>query len=275
MRIYISIDLEGITGIYSEEQTNLLGPGYAAARLAMRADLDAALEGCFAAGASDVVVCDGHDAGSNLDVVGLPENVTLVLGSPSPLSMMGGIEESLDAALFLGYHARSGARAAALEHTYVYNVVSASLGDLEVGEFGLNALLAGHFGVPVVFVSGDDKIAAEAAELVPGIEAAIVKTSLARTCVRALSPVVAERRVREGVRRALAASRPVAPLAWSGAPLRVVFTRAHFCDVAETCPGTRRLDGRTIEIGGASYLELFTTFIACLALAETAGPPSS
>lgn len=274
MRIYISIDLEGITGVYSEEQTSVNGSGYAAARLAMRADLDAALEGCSAAGADEVVVCDGHDAGGNLDVAGLPENVALVLGSPSPLSMMGGVDGSFDAALFLGYHARSGARAAALEHTYAYRVVSVGLADLEIGEFGLNALLAGYFGVPVVFVSGDDKIALEAAELVPGIEAAIVKTSLGRTCVRALPPAVAGSRIREGVRRALAAPRRAAPLVWSGAPLRVVFARAHFCDAAETCPGTRRLDGRTMEIGGASYLELFTTLVACLALAETAGQPS-
>jgi len=274
MKVFVSIDLEGITGVHAEEQTDPAGPEYSSACAAMRADLDAALEGCFSAGATSVVVCDGHAAGRNLHGEGLPDGVALVSWSTSSLDMMTGIDESFDAALFLGYHARAGAAAAVLEHTCAYKVFSVATGGQEIGEFGLNALLAGHFGVPCAFVSGDDKAVAEARELVPGIGAAVVKTSQARTSTRALPPTVTARLLREGVRTALTEKPPDA-VKWAGAPLRVVFVRTHHCDAAATQAGTQRLDGRTIEIAGDSYLEVFETFAACLQLAGAAGPPSS
>jgi D-amino peptidase len=274
MKVFISIDLEGITGVCKEEQTDPTGPEYSSACAAMRADLDAALDGCFSAGATGVVVCDGHAAGRNLRVTGLPDRVALVGSSPWSLDMMTGINGSFDAALFLGYHARAGVAAAVLEHTCAYKVFSVAMEGLEVGEFALNAMLAGHFGVPCTFVSGDDKAVAEARGLVSGIGAAVVKTSLARTCASALPPAVTAPLIREGVRAALTEKLPDA-LRWPGSPLQVVFVRTHCCDAAATQAGTQRLDGRTIEIAGDSYLQVFKTFAACLQLAETAGPPSS
>jgi D-amino peptidase len=274
MKIFISIDLEGITGVCKEEQTDPDGPEYSSACAAMRADLDAALDGCFSAEATDVVVCDGHAAGRNLRVTGLPDGVALVSWSPWSLDMMTGIDESFDAVLCLGYHARAGVAAAVLEHTCAYKVFSVTIGGVEVGEFALNAMLAGHFGVPCAFVSGDDKAVAEARDLVPGIGAAVVKTSLARTCTSALPPAVTAPLLREGVRAALTGQLPDA-LRWPGSALQVAFVRTHYCDAAAAQAGTQRLDGRTIEITGDSYLEVFKTFSACLQLAETAGPPSS
>lgn len=272
MKVFISIDLEGITGICAEEQTDPEGPDYPSACAAMRADLDAALEGCLAAGATSVVVCDAHDAGRNLRATGLPSEVTLVGASPWSLDMMSGLDESFDAALFVGYHARAGTAAAVLEHTLYYKVFSVAIGGTEVGEFGLNAMLAGHFGVPCAFVSGDDKAVAEARALVPDIGAAVVKTSIARTCTQALSPALTGGLIREAVRAALVAKLP-APVTWTGAPLQVVFARTHHCEAAATQCGTRRLDGRTIEIAGESYLGVFRTLVASLLMAEAAGPP--
>jgi D-amino peptidase len=274
MKVFISIDLEGITGICTEAQTKTTGPHYLSACAAMRADLDAALEGCFSAGATSVVVCDAHSAGQNLRVTGLPDGVALVGSSPWSLDMMTGIDESFDAALFLGYHARAGVAAAVLEHTLVYKVFSVSTGGVEIGEFGLNAMLAGHYHVPSAFVSGDDKAVAEARGLVPGIGAAIVKTSLARTCTSALPPAVTAQLIREGVHAALTEKLPDA-VTWPGAPLQVVFVRTHYCDAAATQDGTQRLDGRTIEIAGESWLQVFKKLVGCLQLAETAGPPPS
>lgn len=274
MKVFITVDLEGISGVYAEAQTDLEGNGYKAACDLMRADLDAALEGCFAAGADEIVVSDAHDLGSNLSFAGLPSGVTLVSGSPSSLSMVTGLDASFDAMLCLGYHACAGTAAAVLEHTYTYKVFSARVDGRDVGEIALNAAVAGHFGVPLVFVSGDDKTAAEASALVPGVRTAVVKTGDYRTSARLLAPDVAHERIRSGASSALGAPRP-APLDWRGKRLEVTFTRTSFADLAASCPGVARSDGRTVVIVGADYLGVFTSFIACLGLAATAGPPSS
>lgn len=268
MRLFIAIDLEGVTGVVSERDTEREGPAATAAREHMRADLDAVLEGCFAAGADEVVVCDAHDDGRNLDAADLPPNVVLVAGSPTPYSMLQGIGRGYDGALFVGYHARAGTAAAVLEHTWNYKVFAAALGDLEVGEFGLGALLAGHFGVPAVYLSGDDKAAAEAEALVPGIVTTVVKTGITRLGAGLVPPHDARARLRADVERALRAADRPAPLAWNGEPLRLTFTRVEFCDRAAGCPGVRRLDGRSLEITGASFEEVFRGFLACVRLSE-------
>ena len=273
MKLFISIDLEGITGVCSEDQVDTSGSGYPSACAAMRADLDAALEGGWSAGATSVVVCDGHAAGRNVPVNGLPDGAVLVGHSPCELDMMTGLDESFDAALFIGYHARAGVAAAVLEHTMAYKVFSVSMAGTEIGEFGINAMLAGHFGVPCAFASGDDKTVEEARALVPDIGTATVKTSVSRTRTNALPLAVTGRLIREGVEAALSATLP-APVVWAGSPLDVVFARTHHCDAAATVHGTRRLDGRTIEIVGESYLQVFKRLSAGLLLAEKAGPPS-
>jgi len=270
VKLFVAIDLEGISGVVSEEDTGSQGAAAAVARAHMRADLDAVLDGCLAAGAREIVVCDAHDAGRNLDPGGLPSQVRLVAGSPTPHSMMQGIAADCDGALFVGYHARAGARAAVLEHTWNYRVFSVTVGDLEVGEFGLGALLAGHFGVPAVYLSGDDKAAAEAEALVRGIVTTVVKAGITRLSAALCPPEEARARIRADVERALRAGGPP-PLAWNGEPLHLTFTRAEFCDRAEGCPGVHRLDGRTLEVPGASYAEVYRGFLACLQLSEVAG----
>jgi D-amino peptidase len=268
VRLFIAIDLEGVTGVVSERDTDREGRAAAAARAHMRADLDAALEGCFAAGADEVVVCDAHDDGRNLDAADLPSRVVLMAGSPAPYSMLQGIGRGYDGALFVGYHARAGTAAAVLEHTWNYKVFATSLGDQEVGEFGLGALLAGHFGVPAVYLSGDDKAAAEAEELVPGIVTTVVKTGITRLTAGLISPDHVRARLRDDVERALRAADKPAPLAWNREPLRLTFTRVEFCDLAAGCPGVGRLDGRTLEIAGADFEQVYRGFLTCVRLSE-------
>jgi D-amino peptidase len=268
VKLFIAIDLEGITGVVSERDTDREGSAATTAREHMRADLDAVLDGCFAAGADEVVVCDAHDNGRNLDVAGLPPRVVLVAGSPTPRSMLQGIGRGYDGALFVGYHARAGTAAAVLEHTWNYKIFAVNIGDLEVGEFGLGALLAGHFGVPAVHVSGDDKAAAEAATLVPGIVTTVVKRGITRLGAVLLPPDDVRARLRKDVERALRGADKPAPLAWSGEPLRLTFTRVEFCDRAAGCPGVRRLDGRTLEITGADFEQVYRGFLACVRLSE-------
>ncbi len=268
MRLFVAIDLEGISGVVSEADTERSGPAAEQARRHMRADLDAVLAGCLAAGARDIVVCDAHDHGRNLDPEGLPEEVVLVAGSPTPDSMLQGLGPGFDGALFVGYHARAGTAGAVLEHTWNYKVFSAVFGDLEVGEFGLGALVAGHHGVPAVYLSGDDKAAAEAAALVPGIVTTVVKRGVTRLAAELPSPASSRARMAADVERALRAPEKPEPLVWNGEPLRLTFTRVEFCDRAAGCPGVRRLDGRTLEIAGVGLPEIYGAFLACVGLSE-------
>jgi D-amino peptidase len=273
LRVFISIDMEGVTGVCTEQQTGRTGDHYREACALMRADLDAAIGGCLAAGAAEIVVCDAHDECDNLSADALPTQVTLVSGGSSPLSMMTGIGEGSDAVLFVGYHAMSGTQAAVLEHTYTYKIVSVSCDGRPVGETAINAWVAGALGVPVVFVSGDDKLAAEAQALLARVETAVVKHGVHRSGAMFLPPEVARAAIREGVQRALAADVRPEPPRWPGAPFVVSFARTHFCDAAAAGPGARRLDGLSIEVSGGDYLETFGNFIACISLAGTAGSP--
>jgi D-amino peptidase len=236
----------------------------------LRADIDAVIEGCVEAGATDIVVVDGHGGGANLAFDGLPASVTLISGSPAPLSMMEGVSADCEAAMLIGYHARAGTQGAVLEHTYTYDVLRVSVGDHEVGEVALNAGVAGAFGVPVVLVSGDDKVASEAMEAIPGVSCAVVKDGLLRTSARLLSPETARARLRESAPKALTHPSRPQPLQFDNAPLRVTFVRTGICDHACRCPGVCRLDACTIEIPGTGYMEKFGALLACLALAQGA-----
>jgi D-amino peptidase len=271
VRLFIAVDREGVCGVVSEADTDRVGPAADAAVAHMRADLDAVLDGCFAAGAEHVVVCDAHDDGRSLQAADLRPGVTLMAGSPAPHSMMQGIGAGLAGALFVGYHARAGARAAVLEHTWNYRVYSVHVGELELGEFGLGALLAGHFGVPALFISGDEATAAEATALVPPITATVVKRGVSRYAAELLPPDEARTRLRADAERAVREAGTRTPLEWSGDPLRLTFTRVQYCDLAERCPGVQRLDGRTLLLRGDSYDELFRAFLTCLTLSETEG----
>jgi len=272
VKVFISIDLEGVSGVFRSEQTDDLGSdAWREACRLMRADLDAALAGCADAGADEIVVCDAHYNSDNLDIAELPASVTLISGHV-PLSMMEGVDGACDAALLVGYHAKAGTRAAVLAHTYTDLIARVAVLDpaggepYVTGEFGLCAAVAGAFGVPVVFASGDDKLTAEARELLPEVEVAVTKEGVARVGARLLTPEVAHERIRAGVARALAAAPRPAPLDWNGRVLQVTFTGPHACDLAAGCPTVKRLDGTTIEIAAHDYLATWKTFVAAAML---------
>ena len=270
MKAFVSIDLEGITGVCRPSQTEHDTDDWRAARQLMRGDLDAVLEGCLEAGADDVVVCDAHDFSDNLGVDGLPGAVSLVSGNGQALSMMAGVETGCDAALFVGYHAMAGTAEATLAHTYTdvlarVVVTGGPEGDVPTGELGLNAAVAGAFGTPLALASGDDKLAAEAARFVPGVEAVAVKDGLSWGAARLRAPDATRAALRAAARRALTGP-PPALVDWDGRGLRLTFDRPDHCDGPAQCPGVTRLDGTTIEIAPAAWLSVFATFIACLHL---------
>lgn len=271
MKLFISLDLEGICGVVSDADVAREGSAAHAARQNLRADLDAVIAGCVKAGAQELVVCDGHEDGRNLDAGGLPSVVRLISGSPAPLSMMQGLARGQAGALFVGYHARAGTAAAVLEHTWSPAVYGVSVGGIELGEFGLGAMLAGSFGVPALYLSGDDKAVAEAQRLVPNITTTVVKTGIARTSAVLCSPGEARARMRGDVEAALSGSAQPRPLTWGGEPLRLTFTRVAMCDLAAGCPGVVRRDGRSVEISGGTFEDVYRGFLVCVRLASFAG----
>ena len=267
MKVFISIDLEGVSGVCQLDQIEHGTDEWQGARRLMRGDLDAVVAGCLEGGADEIVVCDAHDHGDNLELAGLPPGVSLVSGGGTALSMMSGVESGVDAALMVGYHARAGTAWATLAHTYLFAITGAVVcggpeGEMAVGELGLNGAVAGAFGVPLAFASGDDKLAAEAQALVPGIETVTVKDGLSWSAARLLAPEAARDALRAGAHRALTGPLPT-PLDWNGRSLRLSFGRPDHCDRAAGCPGVTRRDGLTIEIPAADWLAVFASFITC------------
>ncbi len=204
MKILIAVDMEGITGVTTWEQVTPGQAEYARFRKLMTQDVNAAIRGACEAGADEVIVADGHWSGTNILIEELDPRAKLNSGSPSPFSMMQGIDESVDGVLFVGYHARNGSSNAILDHTWSSkSVANVWLNDILTGEYGLNAAVAGHFGVPVIMVSGDQTACAQTVELLGDVETAIVKQASGRFAAECLAPEATEEMICLSARRAV------------------------------------------------------------------------
>lgn len=204
MKVLIAVDMEGITGVTTWDQVTPGHAEYARFRKLMTQDVNAAIRGACDAGADEVIVADGHWNGSNILIEELDPRARLNSGSPSPFSMMQGIDESMDAVFFIGYHARNGSPNAILDHTWSSKtVVNVWLNDILTGEYGLNAALAGHFGVPVVMVSGDQTACAQMSDALGDIETAVVKQATGRFAAECLAPQVTQELIYEAACHAL------------------------------------------------------------------------
>lgn len=271
MRVYISVDMEGIAGVVHEHQTDPIDPRHAAeyarsCRL-MTGEANAAVEGALAAGATAVCVNDSHWLMRNLIADELHERAELISGGPKALSMVEGIDQGFDAAMLIGYHGQAGTRASVIDHTYTDRIHEVRVNGRPMGELGLNAGIAGSFGVPVVLVSGDATVAAEARDLLgDAVETVIVKQGLSRYAARSVSPAEARRRITDGARRALA--RAHQPFTFGGpVTIEVEFALTVHADMAELVPGSVRSDGRTVRYEHAEYREAFRAWRAMYNLA--------
>jgi D-amino peptidase len=267
MRVYITVDMEGIAGVVHEDQTDPTDSRHAAeynrsCRL-MTAEANAAVAGARDAGADRVVVNDSHWLMRNLLADELDPAAELVSGGPKQLSMVQGIEEGFDAAMFIGYHAQAGTRDAIIDHTYTSRVYQARINGQPVGELALNAALAGAYRVPVALVSGDQALAAEARDLLgPSVETVIVKHAVGRFAARNLAPSVARERIRAAAKVSLQRKHPLFTFP---APIRleVDFIVSQMADMAELVPGATRLEGRTVSYTSNDYLEVFRAWRRC------------
>jgi len=270
VRVYISVDMEGIAGVVHESQTDPSDPAHAAEygrfRRLMTAEANAAIEGALAAGASKVVVNDSHWYMRNLLAEELHQAAELLSGDPKPRSMVEGIDAGFDAALFIGYHARAGTRHAILDHTYADRIHEVRLNGHAVGELGINAAFAGVAGVPVALVSGDASLAAEARALLgEHVATVVVKQAVSRHAARSVAPAVACGMIRDGVTAALK-QKHVPFLLSPPITVEVDFALTIHADMAELCPGATRTGGRTVAFTHQDYREVFRAWRALLNL---------
>jgi len=204
LKIYISADMEGVVGAVTDAQ---LGPGgfeYEGFRQFMTNEVNAAIDAARAAGANEFVISDSHGNGQNLLIDQLPDDVTIVRSWPREHSMMAGIDETFDGVIFLGYHASTNNTRGVRAHTMSSaNITSLRLNGMTMTEGSMNAAIAGHFGVPVIMVSGDDIAVAENQVIIGDIEGAVVKWASGFHSARTLTPEAAYEVIRTRTKSAI------------------------------------------------------------------------
>jgi D-amino peptidase len=264
MRVLIAVDMEGISGVVHWDQVKPGHPEYERFRAIMTDEVNAAIDGALDGGASSVIVTDGHNDGRNLLIEKLHAPATLNAGSPSPLSMVEGIQEA-ERVFFIGYHARAGTPDAILCHTWSDQVRRVWLNELEVGEIGLNAAVCGSFGAPVALITGDLAAVKEAGALLGPIGTVIVKSAHGRMAAECRP--VAETRLEIRRTAAHAMVRNVKPfIVETPIRLRVELTRPDQVDRALRVPASKRLDGVTVEWVGDNMVGAYHAFRAIAAL---------
>ena len=241
--------MEGITGVVQPAQLGPEGFEYQRAREWMTAEVNAAIAGIRDAGPAEIVVCDSHGNGQSVLIDKLPDDVRIVRGFPRPMEMMQGIDESFAAAVFIGYHASEWTANAVRGHTISSaRLLGVKLNGVEVSEGMYNAALAGQFGVPVAFVSGDRLAVTQLQQVAPAAEGAIVKEPYGYHSALTVTPARGQAMIRDGLKRAMAKLgslqpyRLTAPIA-----LEVGFKLTLDAERAAFVPGLTRSDAHNVK----------------------------
>jgi len=249
MKIYIMTDLEGISGVFTFEQTgrDKKGSEYDKARHLLTQDVNAAVQGALSAGANEVLVIDGHGGGYNFILEELHPGAEYITG-PGRVQPCSGLDESFDGVILIGYHAMAGTKYAILDHTQNSKTwFNYYLNGIKMGEIGQQAVIAGHFNVPVIFISGDKAACKEAKELLSNVETAAVKEGFSRTSARILSPVKARQLIKTGVEKAVKRIKDFRPyIIKPPIEVKIEFQTTDVADYYERA-GWKRIDGRTVS----------------------------
>jgi len=265
LKIYISADMEGLVGTVTDEQ---LGPGgfeYQYFREIMTAEVNAAIDAARAAGATEFVISDSHGNGQNLLIGQLPDDVTIIRSWPRELSMMAGIDDSFDGVIFIGYHASTANTRGVRAHTMSSaNITSLRLNGIEMTEGSMAAAAAGHFGVPVIMVSGDDAAVAENQVLIGNIEGAVVKWAKGFHSAETLTPEAAYEVIRTRTMSAINRIGDFQPYVLE-TPIELELTLKNYTPVELLgyLPNVERVNSHTIRYVGQDIIEVsnFLTFV--------------
>jgi len=273
MKILIACDMEGITGVTNWNQVDPGHSEYPRFRRLMTGDVNAAVLGASEAGADEILVTDGHDRGTNILLEELDPCAHLICGDYSPLAMIQGVDQGVDGVIFVGYHARAGSQNAILDHTWSSRrVANLWLNDILVGEYGLNGAVAGHFNVPVLMLTGDQTVCAQATELLGGIETVIVKTAISRMAAECLPPHVTEELIQnaasQAVKRLKQGNAPKPFIVSTPVHVTLDFNSSEQADQASDLPGSKRVDGRRLTFTADDMLAAYSAFQAAMGLAS-------
>jgi D-amino peptidase len=271
MKIYISADMEGATGVVVPNQVIEGRPGYEKGRRLMLGDVNAAIAGAYEAGATEAVVNDAHFSMTNISVEDLDSRARLISGRNKPLAPMEGLDRTFDAVFFVAYHARVGTERGVINHTYLgRSVREVRLNGHPAGEVEINAGIAAYFGVPVVLVTGDDRVVAETRAFLPEVEAVVVKEGIDRYVANLLPPEKTHAMIRDAARRALERHGDFRPRAApSPATFEIDFMSTAEAAITTLFPTVSLTGPRTVSVSHEDYIVAFKAFYGCLLLGRT------
>jgi D-amino peptidase len=261
LKVFISVDMDGVCGLINWDETAQGGPDYGMFRTLMTQEANAAIEGAVAAGATEILVRDAHDSGRNILPEMLDPRARLLRDwTYGPLSMMEGIDKTYDAVIFIGYHARASTPDAVLKHTMTTKLLDVIINGKKMPEAGINGLMAGYFGVPVVLVSGDQAIARQAKELFGDIETVVVKEAIATAAIM-LHPSKARQMIREKTTAALKRLKDFKPLKFNPPyTLDISYVEEAGAQKASWIPGAVRKDEHTVSFKADDLMDLMKLF---------------
>ena len=272
MKIFISADMEGISGVATNVQLKK-NDEYQRFRRLMTLDVNAAIEGAFNGGASEVVVADGHGNMSNILVEELDERATLVSGNNRVMCQLQGLDETFDGIMFVGHHGRE----AASDRTVIsHTLAGICVGEMRingkvVGETEMNAGAAGSYDVPPIFVSGDDAYVAEVKETFPDIEAAVVKTGVDRFAAELISPVRARKLIKENAEAAVRKAASMKPYVVKGPiTFEIEFKGPQQALMTTTIPTVEKIGPKTIRFTCDDYITAYKQMWGLVIIAMSA-----
>lgn len=272
MKIFISADIEGITGVATGQQLRKEGE-YQRYRKLMTQDVNAAIEGAFAGGATEVLVADGHGNMSNILIEDFDPRARLIQGSNRVMCQLEGLDNSFDGIMFVGHHGREGgSERTPINHTLAGICVNEmKINGKVVGETEMNAMVAGDFNVPAIFISGDDAYVAEVQQTLPQVEAAIVKRGLDRFAADLLPPKVTHQLIREKAEAAVKKARDIAPYKVEGpVTFEIEFKSTSQALMNTTLPTVKQIGPKRIHFTCADMVSGYKHMWGCVIIAITA-----
>ena len=267
MKIFISVDIEGVAGVVTPQEGEPGNPEYEQARRLMTMEANAAIAGAFDAGAAEVLVNDSHGPMVNLLPELLDARVELIRGNIKPMSMFAGLDGSFDGAMCVGYHAAAADYGVLSHTTNGFAFASVRLNGEVASEAMFYGAYAGSLGVPVILLSGDDVTERTCGSLFPGARFVRVKTALGQRAARSVAPSVACARLREGAAEAVRACGVIKPYRVSE-PCRVTFEMSNstLADLCGVVPGAHRIDARAIAFECATIVDAIGWMNVCSSL---------
>ncbi len=256
-KVYISVDLEGISGVNGDDQTGPGGAEYGRARKLMAEDANAAIRGAFEGGATDVLVNDSHGGQRNLLPEDLDPRARLISHSFKRYGMMEGLDDSFDAIVFVGYHAKADAPRGLFAHTGSGVVRDLQVNGRSVGEGGMNAALAAWYGVPVVAITGDDAAVEEVKGVVPGIRGVVVKRAINIRAVELRPLAEARRDIQAGVRDGVQSAKKPARERLNSYQVRMQFRNFTIPEVASAFSEMTQVAPDTVQFSRPTMPEAY------------------